>query len=132
MADYMSPEEHSFSTATLYDVLGGEGGVHRLVDRFYDVMDREPAAASIRAMHAADLSPVRQRLFEFLSGWLGGPRLYGKCVVGAHRPFSIGADERDQWFMCMQRALSDAEISLPVQKRLEQRLFSMADFMRNR
>ncbi len=127
-----SSEAFSLPNTTPYDLIGGEGGVRRLVNRFYDIMDNEPAATGIRAMHAADLSPMRQALFEFMSGWLGGPRLYGKCVMSAHQPFSIGVDERDQWLMCMQRALSDNKVSLPVREVLERRLYAMADFVRNR
>ncbi|TAL00701.1 MAG: globin [Rhodospirillaceae bacterium] len=115
-----------------YDMIGGEAGVRRLVDRFYDIMDSEPEATAIRAMHAADLSPMRQRLFEFMSGWLGGPRLYNRCVMSAHQPFAIGTAERDQWLKCMQRALTDIDADPAVRKLLEQPLFSMADAVRNR
>jgi bacterioferritin-associated ferredoxin len=58
-----------------YEMVGGESGVRQIVNRFYDIMNDVPEAARIRAMHAADLSPMRERLFEFLSGWLGGPPL---------------------------------------------------------
>ena len=53
--------------------LGGEGGVRALVDRFYDLMDLEPAYAEIRAMHPGTLDGSRDKLFWFLCGWLGGP-----------------------------------------------------------
>jgi hemoglobin len=33
-------------------VLGGEAPVRRLVERFYDIMDSAPEAASLRRMHA--------------------------------------------------------------------------------
>ena len=36
-----------FQPETLYDLLGGDAGVRQLVDRFYDIMDREPEVASI-------------------------------------------------------------------------------------
>lgn len=118
--------------ATPYMLIGAEAGLRALVDRFYDIMDTEPAAAGIRAMHAADLGPMRQALFEFMSGWLGGPRLYSRCVMSAHRQFSIGVDERDQWLMCMRRALSDAQVDPSVEKMLQQPLFAIADALRNR
>lgn len=96
---------------TPYDMIGGEAVVRRIVERFYDVMDSAPEAAGIRAMHAADLGPMRQTLFEFLSGWLGGPRSYAKCIMSAHRPFAIGDAERDAWMFCMRRALSDSGVT---------------------
>ncbi len=119
-------------TTTLYRLIGGETGLRQLVVRFYEIMDTNPAAAGIRAMHGDDLAPVREKLFAFLSGWLGGPRLYAGCVMGAHRALSIGADERDQWLMCMTRALEESPIDPQVRALLAQPFFSIADFMRNR
>lgn len=128
-----APQDSSTTapTPTPYDLIGGEAGVRRLVDCFYDIMDTDPGAATIRAMHGADLGPIRQTLFEFMSGWLGGPRLYTRCVRSAHTPFSIGTAERDEWLMCMKRALANADVSAPVRKMLEQPFFAMADFMRS-
>ena len=95
---------------TAYEIVGGEAMVRRLADRFYDIMDSAPEAAGLRALHGTDLAAVRERLFEFLTAWLGGPRLYfqrpaSNCIMSAHRPYAIGAAERDAWMMCMQRAL---------------------------
>jgi hemoglobin len=122
---------------TPYNLIGGEAMVRRIVDRFYDIMDTEPEAASIRAMHAADLAPMRERLFEFLSGWLGGPPLYlqrpdRKCIVSAHRPFAIGAAERDQWMLCMRRALEDCGVPEEVRTLIDGPLLRMAEAFRNR
>lgn len=120
-----------------YDRMGGEEAVRRVVDRFYDIMDSAPEAAGIRAMHATDLSPMRQRLFEFLSGWLGGPSLYyqrpdAKCIVSAHRAFAIGAAERDAWMMCMRRAMEDCGVAEDLRKLLDPALLRMAEAFRNR
>ena len=126
----VSPDQKRESV-TPYDLLG-EAGVRTVVDRFYDIMDTDPAAATIRAMHGADLGPMREKLFQFLSGWSGGPRLYNSCVMSAHRPFAIGAEERDQWLMCMRRALDDTDASPQVKKMLERPLFAIADAFCNR
>ena len=32
------------------------------------------------------------------------------AIPVAHRPFDIGPDERDQWLLCMQRALEDRAV----------------------
>lgn len=122
---------------TPYEMLGGEATVRRIVDRFYDIMDSAPEAARIRAMHAADLSPMRERLFEFLSGWLGGPPLYfqrpdPKCIVSAHRSFSIGEAERDEWMMCMRGALEDCGVPEDLRALLDQAFLRMADAFRSR
>ena len=120
-----------------YELIGGEAMVRRIVNRFYDIMDSEPKASRIRAMHAQDLSPMRERLFEFLSGWLGGPPLYSQrtgsiCITHAHQPFAIGSAERDQWVMCMRQALIDTGIPAETRELLDQPIFMIADFVRNR
>ena len=120
-----------------YEMIGGAAAVRRIVDRFYDIMDSAPEAARIRAMHARDLAPMRERLFEFLSGWLGGPPLYFQrpdhaCIVSAHRGFAIGETERDAWMMCMRRALVDCEVAADVRELLDTPFLRMAEAFRNR
>jgi hemoglobin len=136
----MTMDDPSTATKTAqspYDMIGGAETLRRIVDRFYDIMDSAPEAAAIRAMHAADLGPMRERLFEFLSGWLGGPPLYfqrpdHKCIVSAHRPFAIGAAERDQWMMCMRRAMAECGVAEEMQALLDQALLRVAEAFRNR
>lgn len=120
-----------------YELIGGEAVLRRLVDRFYEVMDTDPRAATIRAMHGADLGPIREKLFEFLSGWLGGPPLYFQragsvCITSAHQPFAIGQAEADQWVMCMRQAMIDVEIPPDVREMLDQPFQMIANFVRNR
>jgi hemoglobin len=123
--------------ATPYALLGGDAGVRALVDRFYDLMDLEPAYAELRAVHGATLESAREKLYLFLSGWLGGPPLYtdrfGHPMLRArHLPFSIGAAERDAWMACMKQAMKDAGVEAGLRAHLEKAFFGTADFMRNR
>jgi hemoglobin len=134
MTDTQTEAKHQQSP---YEMIGGETTVRQIVDRFYDIMDSAPAAARIRAMHAKDLSPMRQRLFEFLSGWLGGPPLYfqrpnHKCIVSAHQPFAIGTEERDAWMQCMRQAMVDCGVGMDVRTLLDPPLLRMAEAFRNR
>jgi hemoglobin len=122
---------------TPYDRLGGEPAVRKLVDRFYALMDTLPEAEVIRALHPADLSGSRDKLFKFLSGWLGGPQLYineyGHPRLRArHLPFPIGEAERDAWLLCMERALAETEMEELLRNHLLQSLRKTADHMRNR
>lgn len=122
--------------ATFYEVIGGEPVLRQLVTRFYEVMDTEPKAAGIRAMHQSDLSDAREKLFLFLSGWMGGPPLYvekyGHPMLRArHLPFPIAGSERDQWVYCMVRAMHDVGIEEEVMIQLGNALWGVADFMRN-
>lgn len=123
--------------ATPYELLGGEPKLRELIDRFYDLMELEPAYAGIRALHPADLARSRDKLFMFLSGWLGGPSLYierfGHPMLRArHLPFSIGIDERDQWIGCMTQAMTESGIDERLRQALVNALFQTADWMRNR
>jgi hemoglobin len=120
-----------------YERLGGEAAVRRLVDRFYDLMDSLPEAGKIRDLHPEDLTGSRDKLFKFLSGWLGGPPLYvaeyGHPQLRArHMPFPIGEAERDAWLRCMEQALSETEMEELLRNHLLQSLRNTADHMRNR
>ncbi len=63
-------------TQSFYEAIGGQQTVRALVNRFYDLMDTVPEAAGIRALHPETLDESREKLFMFLSGWMGGPPLY--------------------------------------------------------
>lgn len=120
-----------------FDALGGEPGVRALVDRFYDLMDTAPEAATIRRLHAASLKRSREKLFEYLTGWSGGPPLYeakyGHPRLRArHLPFPIASRERDEWLWCMDRALAEHPAPEPVRAFLRERFAALADHMRNR
>lgn len=121
-----------------YARLGGEAAVRRLVVRFYELMATLPEAQLIRAMHPQDLSSSSDKLFKFLSGWLGGPPLfeqeYGHPRLRArHLPFTIGDAERDAWMRCMIQAIEEQGIEDPLLKmQLLQALQGLADHMRNR
>lgn len=121
---------------THYERIGGDAPVRALVDRFYDYMDELPEAYGIRKMHAADLGNARQKLYEFLSGWMGGPQLYvekyGHPMLRArHLPFPIGDAERDQWLYCMDKALKDTVTDEALRQELFAAFVKVADHMRN-
>jgi hemoglobin len=121
---------------TTYELIGGAEKLRELVDRFYDLMALDPAYAGIRAMHPEDLGSSGEKLYLFLSGWMGGPDLfvqqYGHPRLKArHMPFAIGISERDQWLQCMRQALQDVGIRGLLFERLMQSFFTTADWMRN-
>jgi hemoglobin len=121
---------------TPFEWIGGEAGVRSLVDRFYDLMDSEPEAAGIRALHPPDLAGSREKLWLFLVGWLGGPPLYVERhghprLRARHLPFPIGEAERDAWMWCMDRALDEHPMPDTLREQMRDRLRSLADHMRN-
>ncbi len=93
-----------------YQAAGGIEGIRRLVDDFYDFMDSWEPARGIREMHSKELSTARDKLACFLSGWLGGPKLfqqhYGPINIPSfHASWPIGEAERDAWLGCMAQAI---------------------------
>ena len=52
---------------TTYEKIGGDAAVGKLCDRFYELMDTVPRFSELRAMHPADLSGSRDKLYMFLS-----------------------------------------------------------------
>ncbi|MCU0814296.1 MAG: group II truncated hemoglobin [Burkholderiaceae bacterium] len=122
---------------TPYEFVGGEPGVRALVDRFYDLMDLEPAYAGIRALHPTTLDDSRDKLHWFLCGWLGGPPLYVQRfghprLRARHLPYAIGIAERDQWLACMRQAMREQGVDEAFAGRLAASFFNTADWMRNK
>jgi hemoglobin len=120
-----------------YALLGGDAAVRALVERFYDLMDLEPAYAELRALHAPDLAHAREKLYLFLSGWLGGPSLYIEryghpMLRRRHLPFAIGLRERDQWLACIEQAMVEQGVADELRARLREAFFQTADWMRNK
>jgi hemoglobin len=119
-----------------YQRIGGEAALKQLTRRFYEHMDELPETYGIRKLHAEDLSGSAQKLFEFLSGWMGGPQLYIEkyghpMLRRRHLPFKIGRDERDQWLLCMKLALEDVVDDAALRSELYAAIFKVADHMRN-
>lgn len=120
-----------------YALLGGEAVLRRMTDRFYDLMDTVPEYYWIRKLHPPDLQGSRDKLFLFLSGWLGGPNLYieryGHPMLRArHLPFPIATAERDQWLACMLQAMEDVGVEETLRRKLIEAFYGTADWMRNR
>ena len=125
---------------SLYDLLGDEPEathqIREIVEAFYDVMDSDEKAKTIRLMHPEDLTSSREKLFMFLTGWTGGPQLYTDryghpFLRRRHLPFKIGEKERDQWIYCMTKGLLNLKMEEEKIKALLNALYPIADFMRN-
>ncbi len=120
-----------------YQIIGGDDGVRELVDRFYDYMDTLPETVGIRALHPNDLRSAREKLYMFFSGWMGGPDRYIAAfghprLRARHLPFKIGKSERDQWMLCMEKALADMiEVDAAFKAQLLSSFNQTATFMIN-
>jgi hemoglobin len=137
-----SPPDNDSSEAptpatTPYEQIGGATGLQAVTAKFYHLMDTQPNYKALRAVHGPDLSRAQERLFWFLSGWLGGPALYiekvGHPMLRArHLPFPIGEIERDQWVTCMYEAMMLEGIEETTRDTLAPHFYKTADWMRNK
>lgn len=125
------------SETTAYARIGGEDGVRRLVHRFYELMDTLPEAAACRAIHPPSLAGSEEKLFLYLTGWLGGPPLftdrYGHPMLRRrHLHAPIAGPEIEGWIACFRQAwaetVTDAETTRVVLPQVE----NLAQHMRNR
>ncbi|KAF1722407.1 group II truncated hemoglobin [Pseudoxanthomonas wuyuanensis] len=124
------------SSALPYERIGGEAGLRRMTRRMYALMDTLPEAAAVRALHPADLSGSEQKLFEFLSGWLGGPPLFvqrhGAPMLRArHLDFAIGMEEVNGWLLCFHQALHETVDDHELREFIWPRIEPLALHMRN-
>jgi len=118
-----------------YQQIGEAPAVRRVVERFYDLMESDPAYAELRALHAPDLGPMRQSLAGFLIGWLGGPRDWfdarpGKCMMSMHAQVPVNAATARQWREAMARALADTGVDAGLAARINEAFARMSEGMR--
>lgn len=112
------------ASSNIYTLLGGATAVRCLSDRFCELMDELPEAAGLRRLYPDRLTDCADSLFEFLSGWLGGPAL-----CSARQPASPGpvaAAECHQWLLCMRLALAEQVDDAGLRAALLQALGGMA------
>ena len=130
-----SEQEHKI--AIPYDRIGGDEGLQKLVTLFYDYMESSPEAKLIRDLHPKDMASTREKFYMFLSGWMGGPDRYIEAfghprLRARHLPFPIGTEERDQWLMCMRKALDDMDVDTMFKEQLMSSFTQTANHMMNK
>jgi hemoglobin len=119
-----------------YQAAGGFEGLQRLTKDFYALMEQLPEAAELRSLHGDDLSISQDKLACFLSGWLGGPKLfsekYGSISIPAfHSRWPINDELSQSWLNCMAQAIARqpfapdfadyllAQLRVPAQRSVE-------------
>ena len=121
---------------TVFEQIGGEAPIDRMVTRFYDLMELQPEYAELRSVHGPDLASAREKLFWFLCGWMGGPQHYIERfghprLRMRHMPFKIGVRERNQWLACMTQAMQETGVPAALCEHLQAAFFQTADWMVN-
>lgn len=105
-------DETNEKTITLYEAIGGDATVRALTDRFYELMKTAPEGKASLDVHPPDLTNARDRLHDYLTGYLGGPPVYMEkyghpMLRRRHFVAPIGPEERDSWLFCFRQALEE-------------------------
>ena len=122
---------------TSFQAAGGEAGLFKLVDDFFDRMESDERFATIWHMHPDDKNISRDKLARFLCGWLGGPRLYNEKygaigIPRVHAHLAIETPERDQWLTCMTESVEQQPFDADFKTYLMEQLFVPAEAVRRR
>ncbi len=120
-----------------FQAAGGEAGIRRLVDAFFDRMGSDERFAAIYAMHPKQTGVSRDKLARFLCGWLGGPKLYNEKygpigIPRVHAHLAIATAERDQWLTCMAESVDLQPFDADFKEYLMVQLFVPAEAIRRR
>ncbi|GIU34919.1 group II truncated hemoglobin [Shewanella schlegeliana] len=136
LGNKQSSQDRDSRQSNAYDRIGGEEVIRAIAHQFYLQMQTNQATQELLSIHRAPIKESEQKLFEFLSGWLGGPQLYlqkhGHPALRArHMPFKVDEDMRDQWLLCMKTAI-EIEVKDPQhQQAIYSAIATLADHMRN-
>ena len=123
----------------LFEQIGGEAPLRRMVESFYDIVESHPDGEPVHVLHLQGfgVSHLRQAQFEYLCGFLGGPRYYAEhrghmSLKEMHAHLAIGPAEVRSWLRCMELAMEAAEIPAEPGRRLMQHFTRAAESLRNR
>ena len=135
ITDDLDSEQNFGQGDGTYRAVGGFDGLKQLIDDFYDIMSTGQDYAEIWSLHTKAKDIAKDKLISFLSGWMGGPRLYKERygainIPSAHRHLPIDERARDLWLACMLEAIQRQHYSAKLQTYLMEQLFVPADRIR--
>ena len=118
---------------TPYEIIGGSDTLARLVDNFYDLVAKHPDLAPL---FPEDFTEVKERQYQFLTQFLGGPTLYtdqhGHPMLRArHMRFPIGVVQAEAWLACMKEAMDQTGLHQELRHQIFDRLRLTAHHMVN-
>ena len=135
----IQPSNSATATRSLYDLVGGETGVLNLVKVFYDIVETEPFAHKLLLLHLRGngLAHSRVEQFNFLSGFLGGPKLYVEKhghsnVRTMHEHVEINVESKDIWLACMSVAIDKVALEATTKSKLMTNFTAAAERLVNR
>ncbi|WP_298776508.1 group II truncated hemoglobin [uncultured Shewanella sp.] len=130
-------DDRDENQSNAYELIGGEKTIRLLAKEFYKQMRQRKDTAPLLAIHRSPIDDSEQKLFEFLSGWLGGPQLYQQkyghpALRARHMPFAINQSMVDQWLTCMDQAIIKVIKKPEHQRVIFQAISTLANNMRNK
>lgn len=133
------PSNSNTTIISLYDLVGGETGVLNLVKVFYDIVETEPVGHKLLLLHLRGngLAHSRVEQFNFLSGFLGGPKLYVEKhghsnVRTMHEHVVIDVESKNIWLECMSMAIDKVELETTTKNKLMRNFIAAAERLVNR
>ena len=135
MKSIQDPGEAEFGSGdATFRAAGGEAGIRKLVNCFYDTMASREPYQRIHSWHPDD-ALARDKLYRFLCGWMGGPRRYQEkygsiSIPQVHAHLEIGTAERDAWLGCMREALAEQDYPQSLRDYLMQQFAMPAELIR--
>ncbi|MEZ5661718.1 MAG: group II truncated hemoglobin [Burkholderiaceae bacterium] len=104
-----APDTYGIGDAS-FRAAGGEPGIQKLVEDFYEIMGGSARSARLFSMHPDNIEISIDKLARFLCGWLGGPARYSEKygpirLPMAHAHLPVTGEDRDAWLWCMEQAL---------------------------
>jgi len=130
---------HAVEKKSLYDAIGGQHGVENLVQIFYDLVEQHPEANKLHLLHLRGNGIAHSRVeqFNFLSGFLGGPKLYvekhGHSNVRLmHEHVEINTEAKDIWLKCMDMAIDQIGVDAELKLKLMANFTTVANALINR
>lgn len=135
----IQPSNRAAANRSLYDLVGGETGVLNLVKVFYDIVETESFAHKLLLLHLRGngLAHSRVEQFNFLSGFLGGPKLYVEKhghsnVRTMHEHVEINAESKDIWLECMDKAIGKIGLEASTKNKLMTNFTAAAERLVNK
>ncbi|MEX2414502.1 MAG: globin [Paenibacillaceae bacterium] len=120
-------------SATLYETLGGEQTVKKLVEAFYPRVIKDP---NLSPLFQNGIDEIMRKQFMFLTQFLGGEPLYSNefghpQMRYRHLPFEITPVRAEAWLRCMSEAMNEIGLEGPAKDYFYERLTQVAAIMVN-
>ncbi|QWU15364.1 hemoglobin [Paenibacillus sophorae] len=114
----MNPEK------SIFENLGGAEKLRKLVEVFYSKVQAHPR---LGPLFPADIAPVMDKQYRFLTQFFGGPQLYselyGQPMMRArHMHVPITEERSEEWLGCMGEALEETGVEETLRSLILHRL----------